>query len=379
MYTVGHILFNLALLVIFFEEKDWKICGTTLFASNFIDLDNFYSYQKDDGDASALDIHYLHGQAQLNLILFFSCSFLLIAHKRKSTAEAPILAFVVGLVFHVVGDWWSWCWGYNVYGALIEIAIFVMATLYRARTSMYRFYVFLFVGHVCTIFTLGFIVYMILLSDDIKSTEYIWPTIVDNCLRFIMVLPWFFLMRVAEVEVEAVEVERRSQSSKSGRRRDPMHRVNSNEHSEEFDIDNPPRQSRAEGIHDKTSTTIAVGEESEEEEENDDSSSSSSGDEDSQLRGSAAITKVCEALQESTNQTSATIENLEKETLNRSSKSSDKIISLKNGSEDNGMKDSTLPRQSIKDPTKIKSKLLAYDKRTSGMARPSRFIGEAFE
>merc|ERR1719225_940077 len=97
------------------------------------------------------------------------------------------------------------------------------------------------------------------------------------------------------------------------------------------------------------------------------------------LRGSAAITKVCEALQESTNQTSATIENLEKETLNRSSKSSDKIISLKNGSEDNGMKDSTLPRQSIKDPTKIKSKLLAYDKRTSGMARPSRFIGEAFE
>jgi len=375
MYTVGHILFNLALLVIFFDEKEWKWCGMTIFASNFIDLDNFYSYDKDDGDASALDIHYLHGQAQLNLILFFSCSFLLIAHKRKSIVEAPILAFVVGLVFHVVGDWWSWCWGYNVYGALIEIAIFVMATLYRARSSMYRFYVFLFVGHVCTIFTLGFIVYMILLADDIKSTEYVWPTIVDNCLRFIMVLPWFFLMRVAEVEVEAVEVDRR-QSSKSGRRRDPMHRVNSNENPEEFDIDNPPRQSRAEGIHDKTSTTIAIGEESEEEEENDDSSSSSS-DEESQ--GSAMITKVCEALQESTNQTSATIENLEKETLNRSSKSSDKIISLKNGSEDTGVKDSTLPRQSIKDPTKIKSKLLAYDKRTSGMARPSRFFGEAFE
>jgi len=70
---------------------------------------------------------------------------------------------------------------------------------------------------------------------------------------------------------------------------------------------------------------------------------------------------------------------LEKDTLNRSSKSSDKIISLKTGSEDHAMKDFTLPRQSIKDPTKIKSKLLAYDKRTSGMARPSRFIGEAFE
>jgi len=378
MYTVGHILFNLALLVIFFDEKEWKWCGVTIFASNFIDLDNFYSYHKDDGDASALDIHYLHGQAQLNLILFFSCSFLLISHKQKSSAEAPILAFVVGLVFHIVGDWWSWCWGYNVYGALIEIAVFVMTTLYRARTSMYRFYVFLFVGHVCTIFTLGFIVYMILLADDISSTEYIWPTIVDNCLRLIMVLPWFFLIRVAEVEVQAVEVERRSHSSKNGRRRDPMHRVNSQDHSEEFDIDNPPRQSRAEGMNPKTSTTIIIGEDSEEEEQdNDDSSSSSSGDEESQK--SPVITKVCEALRESANQTSATIENLEKETLNRSSKSSDKIISLKNGDEENGLKDATLPRQSIKDPTKIKSKLLAFDKRTSGLARPSRFIGEAFE
>jgi len=231
---------------------------------------------------------------------------------------------------------------------------------------------------------------MILLADDISSTEYIWPTIVDNCLRLIMVLPWFFLIRVAEVEVQAVEVERRSHSSKNGRRRDPMHRVNSQDHSEEFDIDNPPRQSRAEGMNPKTSTTIIIGEDSEEEEQdNDDSSSSSSGDEESQekltqkvdnlVQKSPVITKVCEALRESANQTSATIENLEKETLNRSSKSSDKIISLKNGDEENGLKDATLPRQSIKDPTKIKSKLLAFDKRTSGLARPSRFIGEAFE
>jgi len=124
---------------------------------------------------------------------------------------------------------------------------------------------------------------MILLADDISSTEYIWPTIVDNCLRLIMVLPWFFLIRVAEVEVQAVEVERRSHSSKNGRRRDPMHRVNSQDHSEEFDIDNPPRQSRAEGMNPKTSTTIIIGEDSEEEEQdNDDSSSSSSGDEESQ-------------------------------------------------------------------------------------------------
>lgn len=234
MFTVEHILFNLFCLVIFFDEREWKWCGLTMFCSNFIDLDNFYSYQLDDGNASALNIHYLHQAVQLNLVLFFSFFILLISRKLRNITETPILAFIIGIVLHVVGDWWTWTWDYSVTGALVEIGVFVVITLFRARYSKYRFYIFLMVGHVCTIFTLGFIVYLILVSDEVDTTKEVWPLVVDNCLRFIMILPWFFLMRVAEVEVQAAQVaeERRRARAKS-RRRDPMHHNT-------FDIENPP-------------------------------------------------------------------------------------------------------------------------------------------
>jgi len=345
MFTVGHILFNLAVLVQFFDEQEWKWCGMTMFFSNFIDMDNFYSYEKDDGSASALEIHYLHKQTQLNLILFFSCCLLLIAHRLKNFTETPILAFIIGIVFHVVGDWWTWVWDYSVYVALVEIGVFVLLTLYRARSSMYRFYVFLFVGHVCTIFTLGFIVYMILVSDDVDTTKHIWPTIVDNCLRFIMILPWFFLMRVAEIEADAANLSITGRQSKS-RRRDPMHRVQSSDNS-----DSSPTRGRHSRFPEgeRTITTVMVGEES------DESSSSSPSLEEEESQGSSIVlTKVCESLRESAIQKSMSSIELQ------SSKSSEKLqqglkpmgresISI-NGKD---VEISKLPRKSIKDPTKI--------------------------
>lgn len=346
MFTVEHLLFNTAVVVLFFKENEWKWSGLCMLLSNFIDLDNFYSFDLDNGDASALDIHYLHGQAQLNLILFFSCTLVLIAHRLKPSAESPILAFTIGLVFHVVGDWWSWVWGYSVTVALIGIGSFVLITLLRARYSPYRFYIFLFIGHVCTIFTLGFIVFLILIGDDmVDTTEHIWPTIVDNCGRLIMVLPWYFLMRVAEVDHQAA-----STSKPSSRRRDPA----------------VMRESRA-----------SESESSESESSEDSSNQEPEGNETRKLNTLLPVSAIAPAqieddfIKKITPDFPVAAKSPQVEMIKRPTKKpAEKAVSVKKDlkmkhqkAEFEQMKKvSSLPRQSVKDPTRINPNLLTSPK-----------------